>query len=805
MEKAWMNPELDPRECAELLLSELDIDEKMAQVNTIFPFIERYTDDEYISGNTRQGIGEVSTLGMRSAETLEDAAAWQRHVQQIVMENSPHRIPAIFHMEGLCGAFIQDSTSFPSGIARGASFDPELERKIAEIVSRQEAACGITHILAPVLDIARDPRMGRFGEAYGEDPVLAGQMGAAYAEGIQTTVTVGRRPDSVAKHFLAFHNSEGGIHGTASDTPPRLLEEIYAKPFQAAISKSHLKGIMPCYCTINGEPVHASHTLLIELLRDRMGFDGVAVSDYGGVGNTHSAQGLFENEADAGQTCMEAGTDIEMPDTTGYNEELKRRFISGEADMAVLDRAVIRVLEAKFRMGLFERPFALDGSVLREAVVHETDADAALRSARESIVLLKNNGALPLKSIRKLAVIGPHADSARKFFGGYTHLTMAESALAYRNSIAGVEGNGGAGNGEVVFIPGTNIQSDETPDFDAILNRQKPGIRSLLDELRVRLPHTEILHARGYQVAGADESGFEEALRVIEQADVVLLTLGGKYGTCSMATMGEGVDGSDVNLPAGQDAFIRAAAKLGKPLIGIHFDGRPISSDAADELLDAIVEAWSPAECGAEAVTDVLLGAYNPGGKLPVCVARNAGQIPIYYNHPANCAWDQGGSIGFEDYVDLPHTPRYYFGYGLSYTTFEYSDLRLSTDSVGTGETLEIRCDVRNTGDMDGDEVVQLFLHDRYARMVRPVKELAGFVRLHLKAGEKKTVCFSVSAGQMAYLDGTMRWKAEKGAIDIQIGASSNDIRLTGSYEVAEDAYLVGKDRPLWAEVNVEE
>lgn len=805
MNQPWMNTTLSDRERARLLLKDLSLDEKMAQVNCIFPFNELYDDEDYLKTGLRLGIGEVSTLTMRSAATLRDAAAWQRKVQKIAMEQSPHHIPAIFHMEGLCGAFIQDSTSFPSGIARGASFNPVLEKEIAQTVSRQEGACGITHILAPVLDIARDPRMGRFGESYGEDPVLAGQMGAAYVQGIQETKTDGRRPDSVAKHFLAFHNVEGGIHGVASDTPSRLLWEIYARPFQAAIAHSGMMGVMPCYCTINGEPVHASETLLRDLLREEMGFGGCVVSDYGAVGQVHDTLGLYETSADGGYAAMRAGVDVEMPDSKGFNEELKQRFASGEAEMDILDQAVLRMLEAKFRMGLFEHPFAMDGEALAQTVSRQEDTALSLQSARESMVLLKNNGTLPLKPVEKLAVIGPHADSARKFFGGYTHLTMAESALAYANSIAGVEDNGRADTAGVEFIPGTPIQSDETPAFDTILNRQKPGIHSLLEELRERLPETEIMYARGYQVFGADTSGFSEALRIAAEADAVILTLGGKYGTCSMATMGEGVDGTNINLPACQDAFIREAAKLGKPLIGVHFDGRPISSDTADACLNAILEAWSPAECGAEAVVDALLGKINPSGKLPVCVARSAGQIPIYYNHPANCSWDQSGSIGFADYVDMPHTPRYYFGYGLSYTQFEYSRLSLSSDTVSAKGTIQIGCRIKNTGKVAGTEIVQLYLHDRFAQMVRPVKELAGFCRIKLQPGETKTVCFTVSGGQMAYLNRDMRWMAEKGIIDVQIGASSQDIRLTGSYEVTDTAYYESKDRPLWAFSEVKE
>ncbi len=798
----WKNETLRPSVRAQALLRELSLDEKMAQLGCVFPFGEQAQDFDWLKAQTPCGIGQISTLEMRRLETLHDCAAWQRRAQETVMANSPHGIPAIFHMEGLCGAFIQDSTSFPSGIARGAGWDPELEEEIARTVSRQEAACGITQIFAPVLDVTRDPRMGRQGESYGEDPTLAAALGAAYTRGIQNTETAGRRPESVAKHFLAFHNSQGGIHGTHSDTPPRLLREIYAKPFQAAINAG-LKGIMPCYDSLNGEPVSASKELLTGLLREEMGFDGLCVSDYGAVGNAHSVQHIGESFAEAGYRCMEAGMDMELPSTTGWNDELKAMFQSGEADIAVLDRAVLRVLEAKFRMGLFEHPYALQGEKLKKAFSDPQDREMSLQSARESLVLLKNDGALPLKkTVKKIALIGPHADCARKFFGGYTHLCMMESTLAVANSIAGVSGVVTDGR-PIRTIPGTNIQSDEGEEFDAILRRQKPDCRSLLEELRARLPDAKITYAYGYPIAGADESGFAEALAAARNADVVILTLGGKHGTCSMASMGEGVDAGNINLPACQDAFIREVSKLGKPLIGVHFDGRPISSNAADACLNAILEAWSPAECGAQAVVDALLGDYNPGGKLPVSVAYHAGQIPIYYNHPYGSAWHQGESIGFVNYVDLPHTPRYFFGHGLSYTRFAYSDFTASAAKIRPDEPLTLSVTVRNTGGRAGDEVVQLYVSDRYASQTRPVQELVGFYRLPLEPGEQKTLRFLLDPSQLAFLDRDMRWKIEKGAFEFRVGGSSENVCGLVTVHIAEDAWIDGKNRALFASAQV--
>ena len=800
MSNLYQDKTLSPEQRAQALLEELSLPEKMAQVRGIFPFGPGWDDWEAISRQTKYGIGQVSTLQMRDMATKEECCSWQRKIQEIVMENSPHHIPAAFHMEGLCGAFIQDSLSLPSGIARGAGWDPNLEEQLGRAVSRQEAACGITQTLAPVLDVAREPRMGRHGEPYGEDPTLVAAMGTAYVKGLQAEKTAGRETEGAAKHFLAFHNSQGGIHGTHSLTTSRELQEVYGKPFQAAIAKGGLMGVMPCYCLIDGEPVHASKKLLTGLLREEMGFTGVTVSDYSGVAHTHEDQHVEETMEEAALRCMAAGMDVELPSEHGYSEGLEDLFATGKADMAILDQAVLRVLTAKFRTGLFEHPFALAGEELNHAFFDDGDRELTLRSARESLVLLKNDGALPIREKKlTIALIGPQADHANKFFGGYTHLAMAESTYAVRTSIAGVGQEGADGSG-VRFVPGTQIQSDETPEIQAVLKHQKPGCKSLLQELRDRLPEARILYAYGYPVAGEDDSGCEEALAQIAQADVAVLTLGGKHGTCSIASMGEGVDATDINLPPCQERFLRQAASLGKPLIALHLDGRPISSDVADQCCAAILECWSPAEAGAQAICDVLLGSYNPGGKLPVSVAYNAGQVPVYYGHPWGSGWHQSESIGFPDYVDCPHRPRYPFGFGLSYTSFAYSGLEISRKEVPAGESVEIVFNVENTGPVPGDEVAQLYISDVYANMTRPVKELAGFARVHLEPGEKKRLTFSLHTSQLAFLDQDMKWKIEHGEIRVEAAASSDDVRLSGSFRIDGDLWIEGKEREFWAE-----
>ncbi len=785
---------LPPEERAGFLLAEMSLEEKMAQTRG---YIANDPEMSDFPEACRHGIGGISTIHMRGFETIEECVYMQQEMQRRVMEQSEHGIPAIFHMEGLCGAFIQGSTSFPSGIGRGSSFDTELEEKIGAVVSRQERAMGITHILAPVLDIARDPRMGRQGESYGEDPALVSAMGAAYTKGIQSGETKGLRAEAVAKHFTAFHNSAAGIHGAHSEVGDRQLKEIFAKPFQAAIVESGLRGIMPCYCSVNGEPVHVSEELLQGLLREEMGFDGVVFSDYGGLENAYKVDKLGNVPEDVGAMGMRAGMDMEHPSERCYNRGLEAMFAEGKLDMEILDRLVLRILTAKFRMGLFEHPFALSGGELEEQMHRPEDRAITKQSALESLVLLKNDGVLPLPAEGKtIAVIGPHGANISALFGGYTHVSMAEGLHAALASMAGMR----SGNGDVQMrtYPGSQVQTEDVVP-SGLVRHIAPSAKSLRDALKDEFPGSRILYAYGYPYIGNDCSGFKEALDIAARSDILILTLGGKHSTSSIASMGEGVDSADINLPSCQDDFIREAAKLGKPMIGVHFNGRPVSSDIADKYLGAIVEAWNPSEAGGEAIAEILSGRENFSGKLPVSVACHAGQLPVYYNHPNGSAWHQAESVGFPQYVDLSHKPRYCFGHGLSYTAFHYEGLKLSADCISPKGTVEITLAVTNTGDRSGTEVVQLYLSDCRATMVRPCMELQGFARVELQPGQRKTVGFLVRADQTAFLDRNRRWKVEAGEIRVRLGSSSEDIRLEGSFWIDADCLIDGRSRGFYA------
>ena len=609
----------------------------------------------------------------------------------------------------------------------------------------------------------------------------------------------------------------GGIHGSNSDICDRDLLETFGKPFQAAIRKAQLRGVMPCYCSINGEPMSISEYYLNTILRGEMGFEGLVFSDYGGLSNAYEYDHIGDSYEEVGLMGLKAGMDEELPFPFCYNSKgFVQLFKDGKADMELLDRAATRVIASKYRMGLFENPYCLSAEEIKRICGKEENRELSLQSARESLVLIKNDAntdvtaghkIFPLDGgLKKIAVIGPHAANARYLFGGYTHMDMATALLCAQNSMAGVGQTEDPTKPKNILIPGANIQDDEQEGFNRVLQWQKPDCRNLLEELRERLPETEIVWARGYYKYGEDASGFDEALDACRDADLILLTLGGKCGSGTICTMGEGIDTMDIGIPKGQEDFIEKAAALGKPMAGLHFGGRPVSSDVADRYLDAILECWCPSEAGAEAIVDVMTGKVNPSGKLPVSTARNAGQVPVYYYQPYGSGIHQAMSIGFQDYVDGSHAPRYAFGTGLSYTAFAYSDLTLSSHEIGPDESLKISFTVKNTGGVSGTEIPFLFVRDERATMTRPNMLLNGFARVELAPGESKRVTYTIEPSQNAFLtsERDIRWKIEKGDFTVHIGPAYDRIELTDTFRVTEDKYIEGKERAFWAKAEQE-
>lgn len=797
-------------ERAEDLLGKLSLDEKMAQIVGIICMpIKEEKDAEFLKKMCPNGVGQVSGLVMGRFHDVKAASKMQRIMQKKIMEQSEHHIPAIFHMEGLCGAMLQGGMSFPSGIGRGASFDPKLEEEIGAITARQELSVGATQLLCPILDVARDPRHGRFGEAYGEDPTLVAAMGSAAVKGMQSQEIGGLHAAACGKHYMAYHMSQGGINSAHMEIGPRSLREIHGKPFQAAIAKSGLRTVMPCYNASDDGPVSASEELLTKILREEMGLEGTTISDYGAVSNVHTIQHVGETMEEAGYLCLSAGMDVELPMPVAYSQQLKQMFIDGRADVQILDRAVKRVLVEKFRMGLFEHPFGLENEEFDEVYQKEQDKQVSLQAARESLVLLKNDGILPInKTTKKIAIVGPHGNWANHYFGGYSMVAGVETGVSMENSQAGLADISSSNKSGVIMIPGTEVQFSETQIFKDQLKWMKPNCPSLYEYIKQHMQDIEVIYSHGFHIAGDNRDEFEDALNACKDADVILLTLGGKFSSGTIATMGEGVDASDINLPKCQDAFMEEASKLGIPMVGIHFGGRPISSDVADKYLAAIIEAWNPAEYGARAITEVVFGEYNPSGRMPVSTARNAGQIPIYYNHPNGSSWHQGVGVGFQNYIDLSHEPRYYFGQGLSYSSFEYSNLRINdstenSQKVQPNEEFQVSCDITNTSTVSGTEVVQLYFKDPYASMLRPVQELQGFARVELEPGETKTVIFTCNTSQIAFLNKSMNWKIEAGSLEIFVGASSVDLKLNGEIIIDKNLLIEGRDREFFAKVEI--
>ncbi|SFB58355.1 beta-glucosidase [Cohnella sp. OV330] len=809
MDALYLDCSRPAEERAADLLRRMSLEEKMGQIVGFMPGKDPI---DQLEKDYPHGAGEVSMLFVGQLRDREAVAEQVTRIQQKIMELSEHRIPAIFHLETLTGGLMPDATVFPSGIGQASTWNPALQREMAEVIRRQARAVGASHAFAPVLDISRDSRFGRQGETYGEDPTLAAAMGVAYVSGLQNAGNLKEGMLACAKHFLGYHATQGGIHAASTPVPPRSLREVYAKPFQAAITRAGLGSVMNTYSAIDGEAVAGSRAILTGLLREEMGFDGVTVSDYTSISELHTRLKLDETETDAGERALRAGMDIELPAKACYNEQLMQRIRDGKIGIDVLDRAVDRVLIAKFELGLFEHPFP-STHLERETIFADPRKEqVGLEAARQSLILLKNNGVLPLKRTRqKIAVIGHHAASVRALFGGYTYATLAENMLGTGNTMAGVDFEKISNLSAEEFgtlrdrftYPGSLVQI-EPIQIEEVTRTYYPDTRSLFDQLAQACPESEFTYAYGYAYAGNDTSKHDEALAAAADADLVILTLGGKHGWGLTCSTGEGIDATDIGLPACQESFIGKLAALGKPSIAIHFDGRPISSDAADRHADAILEAWNPGQYGSRAIADVLFGETNPAGRLPVTIAHNAGQIPIFYNHENGASYHVGTGNELTSYVDCPREPRYYFGHGLSYTTFEYENLRIGQEAYEPDEPLAVSVDITNSGASFGEEVVQLYIRDPYASIVRPVLQLAGFARVPLEPGETKTIIFTMEMSQFAFLDADMRWKIEAGKMEALVGASSNDIRAAGTLAIRSDRFVDGKTRGFYAEVEAQ-
>ena len=652
------------------------------------------------------GVGFVSclatSLGARQSTEMFNA------LQCYSLEKTRLGIPLLFNESGLHGLTMCGACSYPQPIALAATFDPELVEQIATAIGREAHSRGVGQVLDPVLDLAREPRHGRMEETYGEDPFLASRMGVAYVRGVQSQGVI-----CGAKHFVANFVGDAGREGANVGLSRRALFETHLVPYEAAVRQADLLSIMNAYNDIDGVPCASNRWLLTDLLRGQWGFQGIVVSDWCAVDHVFDAHHAAASEAEAARLCLEAGLDIDLPQINCY-KRLITEVKDGRLPESVVDQSVRRVLRLKYRLGLFEHPY-------RDPQKAEQLADApehrqlALRAARQSIVLLKNDhGVLPLApGAKKIAVIGPNADMLR--LGIY--------------SAVGVKG--------VTVLAG----------------------------LKARLgDHAELTYAKGCGLTEETTDGFAEAVNAANSADVCILVMGGGPGTG-----GECHERATLELMGQQEALIQRIADTGKPVVVVLLDGRPVVMNRWIDRVAAVLMAWFPGEEGGTAVAEVLTGACNPSGHLPVTFPRYTGQCPMTYDQRPFGREGTYAEISAKPVTER-YQPRFPFGFGLSYTTFAFSNLKCLTGGSGDRARATITVDVSNTGSVAGDEVVQLYLSHPVCRITQPVRRLRAFSRIMLNPGETRTVTFTLDAGDLSILNESLQPEVGPGPFRVQVG-----------------------------------
>ncbi|MCX5356239.1 glycoside hydrolase family 3 C-terminal domain-containing protein [Streptomyces mirabilis] len=785
---------MEPLQRADALLARMTLEEKAFQLTSVMgPSLSGPggADPERLTGRLGHGIGQVSGLASFGAKPPADVARTVNGIQRFLVEKTRLGIPAIFHNEALNGVMAPGFTVFPTGIALAATWDPESVGRMAALIGRQMRAIGMRQALSPVLDVARDARWGRIHETYGEDPYLVSALGVAYVRGLQ-----GEDVLATAKHFLGYGVTEGGQNMAATAVGARELYEVHARPFEAAIHLAGLASVMNSYSEYDGVPVGASHTILTELLRERMGFTGTVVADYMTIEWLASRQRIAADSQEAGVLALAAGLDVELPDIAGYGAPLAEAVKAGRIGEDVLDRSVRRVLRDKFALGLFDDPYVdEDPIVIRRTAAEGTDLAREL--ARKAVTLLKNEDAvLPLApGIRKVAVVGPLADDVSAAFPTYTYPAMRKMLMrsAAGSAMPGTESvsDGSASSLAAEMASAAALGGD-------VWIRGEYDTLSLAEAVRQALPDAEVT---GVSVPpGGEMDGIPAAVAAARDADVVILALGGHAGWLPDGTEGEGHDTADIELPAVQAQLVKEITATGTPAIAVVQTGRPFTITSVVDQLTAAVWAFYGGQEGTRAIADILTGAAEPGGRLPYSIPRHVGQVPLHHGQKTGTGYRRTDQDMHRGYLDLPATPLFAFGHGLGYTTFSYGELTLDAAEVPVDGTVTVSVQVTNTGDRPGDEVVQLYFHDTATGLTRPAQELVGFRRLHLAAGATATVEFTVRMSQLGYvgLDGT--FVLEPGPVDVSVGAASDDIRTTGRFEITGDTITLDGRRSYLSE-----
>jgi len=756
-------------EQARELLARMTLEEKLAQLvgfwekedgEAVAPLQGEFGATSGLDDFVRDGLGHLTrAYGTRPVDAGE-RAAWLQGFQRRLVQQTRLGIPAIVHEECLTGLSAWGATTFPTPVAWGASFDPELVEEMGAAIGASMRALGIHQGLAPVLDVVRDPRWGRVEECISEDPYVVGTVGTSYVRGLQSAGV-----HATLKHFVGYSASQAGRNFAPVHAGPREIADVLLPPFEMAVLDGGVRSVMHAYTEIDGVPVASNPDLLTGVLRDEWGFDGTVVADYFGVAFLHHLHHVADSLGEAAGQALAAGVDVELPTGDAYLAPLAERVRSGAVDEALVDRAVLRVLREKAELGLLDPAFAAglegpDGAPAPVDLDPPEHRALALRLAEESVVLVSNDGTLPLAgpgrtAPGRVAVIGPNADRSEALFGCYS---FVNHVLA-----------------------------------------QHPGVEpriaapTVLEALRAELAGTELVVAAGSHVDDDDRSGFAEAVDAARGADVAVVVVGDQAGLFGRGTSGEGCDRDDLELPGVQRALVEEVLATGTPVVLVLLTGRPYAVGWAIERCAAVVQTFFPGEEGGTALARVLSGQVNPSGRLPVSLPRSAGAQPYSYLHPA---------LGEGDEVsNLPTTSPAPFGHGLSYTTFEHTDLEVEGETPTDG-VLGVRVRVTNTGDRAGDDVVQLYGRDLVASVTRPVAQLLGYRRVHLAPGESAVVELRVPTSRLAFAGRDLARVVEPGELDLWVGTSAvRDVqartRLVG------EVHRVDVSSPRWTTTEV--
>ena len=783
------NAPIDAR--IEDLLGQMTLDEKTCQMVTLYGYQRVLKDDlptpEWKQALWKDGIGAIDEhlngfrqwgLPPSDNENVWPASrhAWAlNEVQRFFVEETRLGIPVDFTNEGIRGVESYRSTNFPTQLGIGHTWNRSLVRRIGEITGREARMLGYTNVYAPILDVGRDQRWGRYEEVYGESPYLVAELGIEMVHGLQKDHQVA----ATAKHFVAYSNNKGAREGMARVDPqmsPREVEMIHVYPFRRVIQEAGLLGVMSSYNDYNGIPIQGSFYWLTTRLRGEMGFKGYVVSDSDAVEYLYTKHGTAKDMKEAVRQSVEAGLNVRCTfrSPESFVEPLRELVKEGGLSEELINDRVRDILRVKFLVGLFDAPYQTDLAGADEEVENPTNEDVALQASRESIVLLKNDKqTLPLDidRIKTIAVCGPNADEE-----GYALTHYGPLAVDVTTVLEGIQAKV-EGKAEVLYTRGCDLVDAHWPESELI----------------------------EYPLTDDEQTEIDRAVANARRADVAVVVLGGGQRTC-----GENKSRSSLDLPGRQLKLLQAVQATGKPVVLVLINGRPLSINWADKFVPAIVEAWYPGSKGGTAVADVLFGDYNPGGKLTVTFPKSVGQIPFNFPCKPSSQVDGGKNPGPDGNMSRVNGALYPFGYGLSYTTFEYSDLKISPAVITPNETVTVTLNVTNTGSRAGDEVVQLYTRDVVSSVTTYEKNLAGFERVHLQPGETKQVTFHLDRKQLELLNADMKWVVEPGEFVVMAAASSEDIRQTAVLRVEDyatrNARLKAqkKESPVTASTNPE-